>query len=1039
MDDTQSAITTALLDLTAAPAHPMLGFSACYDLGSAELDMLLVEFSGDDGATWESVAALFGSSGGSWESISVPIPSYLCTDQFRARLCLVTDSEDGEVADGVYIDGFGIGATGASDKYERWSGTSMATPHVTGSIAVLAAQYPADSPLERISRIRSGVDVLPQLDGLANTGGRLNLARSIDAGLVPVPWVSRLLYERPVTAGSLLMLEGVLFGDDAGKVLVSDGATEVEALLVSWADGAVEATMPDTRNGMVILERADSARCTAGTVSAWADGASSILGRDGNTALATDNGILSFGGYTQGGVLATSTIELYDPYEDTWLASSKLRLPEPRVYAASAAAGDYVYVIGGYEDGLGQAHDNMWAYDFSVNEWLTMAPLPAPLMFHEAVEVDGLIWVFGGSDENGVMNPDLYVYDPSDDSWTVSAGPSPRIEGAGIAVDGLIYFFGGWSDTDDYVGTTEVYDPVAGSWTTLSDLPSPLARMGVAEYGGMVYLIGGTHTDWWLGGMRTVLRFDPATETWKDLSPLVLALPSESAAHSSPAVGVEGQGIYSINGMSWGSSSRRLQLLADSSLSMSIVSLDPAVGSVDGGNEVAILGTEFFDVTGVTFGGVAAAGYTVESSDRIVATVPAGAAGVVQVQVTSAEGATADTEADDYRYAGRPAITSLKPAAGPLAGGNDVVITGTEFYGVTSVTFGGIPALDFAVDSSTQITAVSPSHQIGWVQVQVTAAGGATPNGSADDFFYFTGYVSLRGTDRYDTAIRIARAMFPGPLEPGAGLVLAPGDTFQEALCGGPLAAAYGGPVLLTPSTGLNNAVKAEILRLRPQTVICVGLSDAIKLKVQAALAHTGSVIAIRGTSVYDMSYRVAKALQAKVGDLRGATAIVTRGDVFPDAIGVSPLACAKMWPIVLTGKGTVLSASAGRTLSELRVGTAIKVGTYATLPVGVTGLANLSGSDRYATNVNVAEWARTHAGLTFDHLGIVTGDKFPDALAAGPYLAQERGIVLLSPLLGPLPRVTAAEIAGQAENVQHVSFIAMIEPVISQVKALLP
>ena len=52
-----------------------------------------------------------------------------------------------------------------------------------------------------------------------------------------------------------------------------------------------------------------------------------------------------------------------------------------------------------------------------------------------------------------------------------------------------------------------------------------------------------------------------------------------------------------------------------------------------------------------------------------------------------------------------------------------------------------------------------------------------------------TVFWSIRGTDRYDTAM-ISQAMFPGALPAGAGLVLAPGETFPEALCGAPLASA---------------------------------------------------------------------------------------------------------------------------------------------------------------------------------------------------------------------------------------------------------
>ena len=68
--------------------------------------------------------------------------------------------------------------------------------------------------------------------------------------------------------------------------------------------------------------------------------------------------------------------------------------------------------------------------------------------------------------------------------------------------------------------------------------------------------------------------------------------------------------------------------------------------------------------------------------------------------------------------------------------------------------------------------------------------------------------------------------MFPGALPADSGLVLAPGETFPEALCGAPLAAAYGGPVLLTYKTALASTTsRAEMQRLAPKYVFCIGLS----------------------------------------------------------------------------------------------------------------------------------------------------------------------------------------------------------------------
>ncbi|MET9660762.1 IPT/TIG domain-containing protein [Streptomyces sp. NPDC006510] len=69
-------------------------------------------------------------------------------------------------------------------------------------------------------------------------------------------------------------------------------------------------------------------------------------------------------------------------------------------------------------------------------------------------------------------------------------------------------------------------------------------------------------------------------------------------------------------------------------------------------------------------------------------------------------------------------MVTLNPNQGPTSGGNQVVITGTNFTGATSVKF-GTKSASFTVDSATQITAVAPSNNAA-VQVIVTTPGGTT-------------------------------------------------------------------------------------------------------------------------------------------------------------------------------------------------------------------------------------------------------------------------------------------------------------------------
>ncbi|WP_276498447.1 IPT/TIG domain-containing protein [Pontibacter litorisediminis] len=153
-----------------------------------------------------------------------------------------------------------------------------------------------------------------------------------------------------------------------------------------------------------------------------------------------------------------------------------------------------------------------------------------------------------------------------------------------------------------------------------------------------------------------------------------------------------------------------------------ISSFTPEAGPV--GTEVTIIGTNFTDVDSVKFNGIAAASFTVAADGQsITATVPEDAA---KGKITVVNPAGKATSSEDFEVPA-PAITSLSKTEGFV--GEPVVISGQYFTGASAVTFNGVEAASYKVDSDEQITAYPPADA-GEGVIAVTTASGTGDSGT---------------------------------------------------------------------------------------------------------------------------------------------------------------------------------------------------------------------------------------------------------------------------------------------------------------------
>ncbi len=139
--------------------------------------------------------------------------------------------------------------------------------------------------------------------------------------------------------------------------------------------------------------------------------------------------------------------------------------------------------------------------------------------------------------------------------------------------------------------------------------------------------------------------------------------------------------------------------------------------------------------------------FTVNSSTSItIGDIPAHAVGTVDITVTTNEGTSTISSADQYTYAPIPAVSSISPNAGVAGGGNTVTVTGTLFTGVTQVSVGSVniatacagtpTAPCFAFISATQINIEDFPAGSGNVDITVTTPGGTSPTSAADVYAY---------------------------------------------------------------------------------------------------------------------------------------------------------------------------------------------------------------------------------------------------------------------------------------------------------------
>lgn len=257
------------------------------------------------------------------------------------------------------------------------------------------------------------------------------------------------------------------------------------------------------------------------------------------------------------------------------------------------------------------------------------------------------------------------------------------------------------------------------------------------------------------------------------------------------------------------------------------------------------------------------------------------------------------------------------------------------------------------------------------------------------------------GADRYATSIAISQTFSPGV----SVAYVASGENFPDALAAAPAAAGAGGPLLITRSTSLPAAVKAELERLEPTEIVLVGGTGAVSRAVYdelSALAGSGGVKRVFGAD----RYATARAIVEDHWDGKTVERVyIASGQNFPDALSAAAAAGAMGVPVI-TVEGSAahldpavaaLVQSLGATDVAVAGGTgAVSEGIVSDLTeiTGVEEVWRYAGANRYATGFSVNHDAFSGSDLVY----VASGQNFPDALSGAAIAGRDKAPLYIVP-----------------------------------------
>lgn len=207
----------------------------------------------------------------------------------------------------------------------------------------------------------------------------------------------------------------------------------------------------------------------------------------------------------------------------------------PRRYHAAALVDDTVWIFGGQEDDM--VVDAVEAIELASGQGVSTTMWRTPRQGTSAVVIDDRVWLLGGlasRDQQDTRGAMLEVFNPGDQSYALGTDLPEPVETRSVISDGVVYLVAGWEPNEG--PSHRIYAMgMDEEWRRLRDLPLKTSAHAVAAADGFIYTFGDYEE------MGRVARYDIEKEQWH-----IINVPYTPRRHA--AAVVVGDAVYVIGG-----------------------------------------------------------------------------------------------------------------------------------------------------------------------------------------------------------------------------------------------------------------------------------------------------------------------------------------------------------------------------------------------------------------------------------------------------------------------------------------------------------